>query len=47
MDYCPRCGTERMQDIRTWTYIKALDRHICPICVFQGAKEEDPNGWIR
>ena len=42
---CPRCGADQLQDLRTWTYIKAIDKHICPICVFQGAEVEDPTVW--
>jgi hypothetical protein len=46
VEICPRCGTTQLQDIRTWTYVEGISRHLCPICVFQGAQEEDPNVWV-
>ena len=53
---CPRCGTLQLQDLRTWTYAytetliiegveKDVDRHICPVCIFEGAEEEDHRIW--
>ena len=45
MVICPRCGTKQLQDIRTWTYIKEAKRHLCPVCVLQGAEGEDPKSW--
>ena len=44
---CARCGCEQKQDIRTWTYMKAIDRHLCPVCVFEGGKEESPQNWAQ
>ncbi len=47
MEVCARCGTEQLQDIRTWRFVDLISRHICPVCVFQGAEDEDPVGWLR
>ncbi|MFH0862269.1 MAG: hypothetical protein V1875_04485 [Candidatus Altiarchaeota archaeon] len=47
MEICPRCGTRLLQDIRTWSFMEEIKRHVCPICVFQGAAEEDPKGWLN
>ncbi|MFH1056056.1 MAG: hypothetical protein V1744_08195 [Candidatus Altiarchaeota archaeon] len=47
MEVCPRCGTRELQDLRTWRYVKEICRHICPICVLQGAEFEDPNVWEK
>jgi len=44
---CPRCHCEQKQDIRTWTYVKAIGRHLCPVCVLEGAGCEDPTIWER
>ncbi len=27
--------------------MEAIKRHVCPICVFQGAVDEDPRTWLN
>jgi len=45
MEICPRCGTRQLQDIRTWRYVENMGRHLCPVCVFEGAQLEDTSLW--
>jgi len=54
---CPRCGSLPVSDLRTWTYVysehvglegyeEIVERHICPVCVFEGALDENPMMWL-
>ncbi|MBU0763130.1 MAG: hypothetical protein KKD39_08910 [Candidatus Altiarchaeota archaeon] len=41
MEVCIRCGADQLQDLRTWKYLRDMGKYLCPICVFQGATEEN------
>lgn len=53
---CPRCGALPLHDTRTWKYAYtecrhfdgeqvAVERHLCPVCVFQGGADECRDHW--